>query len=567
MQKGRSQDAFKPTESSGSNPHLPEISWERPVEHSNDPHQRQRQPHRRPGGSGIRHDTTGTWLARRGRKRSHSPIMIVFWLNALSGARWPCVCLPGEYHRSVRNRRRSITVHPTRTRLARVIALALLLVVSLLHRVSPSWAHPPTQADPPTTAVKISPTDYLKIALDFIEQNALRRSQVDWPAIRTKAEKDATQSPTVAATYPIIIAVLNALDDHHSSFQPPPDASQLLSGKVNSYGFVASYPSRIVVSLSTGGPADKAGLKLRDRIDQLQGRRVVGVDGIVAVPKSKTGDFPKVLKLVVTRPASTVAGKNAPARKLSINIAYGETSLVDAPKADPVASQLLNDRVGYLELPGLVGTPADQATYSQQAHEAMKALNTSVRCGWIFDLRRNRGGYVYPMITAAGPVLVPPAGGIVGGKLDGQDRFERWTYADGSTRIIRWGETNPSEPVASVNQPFVPGVWDAPVAVLTSRLTASAAEAVTVAFRNRPNTRSFGEPTTGLTTNNVLRTMPDGALVIVTNATFADRTGQVYDGPITPDQPTTIDWSNIATPNDPVVKAAVAWLSTQTACQ
>ncbi len=407
----------------------------------------------------------------------------------------------------------------------------------------------------------------MKIALDFIEQNALRRSKVDWPTIRAKAEKEAAQAPTIAATYPIIAATLKALDDRHSSFQPPPDATQLLNGKVNSYGFVASYPSRVVVSLSAGGPADKAGLKLRDRIDQLQGKKVVGVDGIVAVPKTKNGDFPRVLKLVVTRPATTNNGTKTAAKKLTIAITYGETSLVDAPKADPVASQLLSGRVGYLDLPGLVGTPDDQAKYSQQAHEAMRALNTSVRCGWIFDLRRNRGGYVYPMITAAGPFLVPPIGGIVGGKIDGQDRFERWTYRDGATRIIRSGETNPSDPVASVSQPFIPTVWDAPVAVLTSRLTASAAEAVVVAFRNRPNTRSFGEPTTGLTTNNVLRTMPDNALVIVTNATFADRTGQGYDGPITPDQPTTIDWSNIATRNDPVVRAAVSWLSSQTACQ
>jgi carboxyl-terminal processing protease len=439
------------------------------------------------------------------------------------------------------------------------------MVVATLGPPSPSSATIP-QPNPSTTinVVPLSPPAYLKLALDFIEQNALRRAKVNWPAIRGSAEQRGNVATTVADTYPIIVDTLKALGDRHSSFQPPPQATQLLQGKANSYGFVASFPQRIVVSLSTGGPAEKAGLKLRDRIDLLQGRKVVGVDGAVAVRKVN-GEFPKVLKLVVTRPS---AEKGTPTKRLNISISFAEVSLVQAPKADPVASKSVGDRLGYLELPGLVGTPEDQLTYAQQAHDAMKALSAqSSRCGWVVDLRRNRGGYIFPMLTAAGPLLAPPEGGVVGGKIDARDRFERWVYGTGAMRLIQPGETQPGEPLATVAQPFIPAKWDVPVAVLTSSLTASAGEGVTLAFRSRPNTRSFGEPTTGLTTNNVLIALPDNALVIVTNATLTDRTGESFDGPIAPDQPVAVDYSNIATANDPVLKAATTWLSSQLASQ
>jgi carboxyl-terminal processing protease len=455
-----------------------------------------------------------------------------------------------------------------------VMSLAVALPLDSAATVSAPTTVPATvsatiPATISTATPAIAPTEYVKIALDFIEQQALRRSKVDWPKIRATAEQKASSAADLPATYPIIREALTGLADRHSSFQPPPDAARLTQGKVNSYGFVATWPDRIVVSLSTGGPAQQAGLKLRDRIDQVQGTKPAGVNGVVGVKKVQ-GEFPKLLTLIVTRPPAIASTGKPPTRsaRLRIRIPFGETSLVQAPKADPVVSQSIGNQFGYLELPGLVGTPDDQAAYSQQAHDAFAELETSSpRCGWVFDLRRNRGGYYFPMLAGVGPFLAPPEGGTFAGKVDGNERFERWTYEGGAIRLVRPGGTQPTEPLSQVARPFVPRNWDAPVAVLTSALTASAGEAVTVSFRNRPNSRSFGEPTAGLTTSNVLRSMPDGAFLIVTNAAFADRAGATYDGPVTPDQTVGIDWTHVGDGEDPTLIAATTWLATQPACR
>jgi hypothetical protein len=60
--------------------------------------------------------------------------------------------------------------------------------------------------------------------------------------------------------------------------------------------------------------------------------------------------------------------------------------------------------------------------------------------------------------------------------------------------------------------------------------------AVAVAFRGRPNTRSFGKPTQGKSTANQGVPLKDGATLVVTVATFQDRRGNVYGGPIIPDE-------------------------------
>ncbi|MGV9658891.1 S41 family peptidase [Streptomyces koyangensis] len=57
-----------------------------------------------------------------------------------------------------------------------------------------------------------------------------------------------------------------------------------------------------------------------------------------------------------------------------------------------------------------------------------------------------------------------------------------------------------------------------PVAVLTGPRTASAGEAVAIAFRERPDTRTFGDPTSGVPTANAPYPLSDGALVVLTTA-------------------------------------------------
>ncbi|MDV9175133.1 S41 family peptidase [Streptomyces sp. W16] len=103
-----------------------------------------------------------------------------------------------------------------------------------------------------------------------------------------------------------------------------------------------------------------------------------------------------------------------------------------------------------------------------------------------------------------------------------------------------------------------------PVAVLTGERTGSAGEAVVVAFRGRPHTRSFGEPTYGVPTGNEAYRLSDAALLNLTEVKDADRTGRTYDEAIPPDEE--IVKNPLARDRDDVLRAAQDWLLKQSAC-
>jgi C-terminal processing protease CtpA/Prc len=170
---------------------------------------------------------------------------------------------------------------------------------------------------------------------------------------------------------------------------------------------------------------------------------------------------------------------------------------------------------------------------------AIREVDTVPICGWVVDLRRNVGGNMWPMLHAVRPIL-----------------------GEGNPFTYRYGKGPGSqEPVYLLKQP------NPAIAVLTSRLTVSSGELLTVAFRGPSATRTFGEATSGLSTSNMNYPLVDGAMLVVTTSRAADRTGRVYDGPIQPDQPVDIDWARIGTDDDPVIRVASSWLREQTQCR
>jgi carboxyl-terminal processing protease len=439
----------------------------------------------------------------------------------------------------------------------------------------------PATAATPTTLPAQTPQQYLTSALDFIESAALRRGKVDWPLIRATAERGGKDAKQISDVYPLIITALAGLGDRHSSFRPPVKAVEVTQGKVTSYGFLASWPQRIVVSLSSGGPAEVAGLKLGDRIDSVEGRKPQGKNGVLATPtNTKVKD---TLRLGITRPAA--ANSTAKPKKLNLSISKGVVSLAVVPKPIELATgaALGGGRIGYLDLPGLLGTQQDQQAYASAAHAALRQLDATPRCGWVVDVRRNRGGWVYPMLAAIGPLGVEltdsTVGSILVGKVNAQGTTEQWRYANGAISVRRQEAPiagSPSTTVASapveadafrIPDPYQLKTEIPTVAVLQSALTASAGESVALAFRSRPASRSFGEPTYGLTTFNVPAFLSDGALLIVANAAMTDRRGVAVDGPVAPDEAIVPDWTHFNDEQDPILTKAVAWLLAQPACQ
>ncbi len=207
-------------------------------------------------------------------------------------------------------------------------------------------------------------------------------------------------------------------------------------------------------------------------------------------------------------------------------------------------------RVGYVRVPAHAVTDSSASRdFAVQLRTTLSAQQTGGACSWIVDLRGNTGGATWPMLAGLRPLL---GEGEVGGFADAR-----------GTLIGRWGARAPwdTSDFYARGTPRWPDLKDAPVAVLTDGLTASAGEMVAVAFRGRPHTRSFGTPTMGLSTGNVQLPLPGGGLLALTTAVYSDRTGQRYGQRLAPDVPLPA-----SAPESAVIDAAQAWLREQQGC-
>ncbi|WP_330261050.1 S41 family peptidase [Streptomyces sp. NBC_00539] len=213
------------------------------------------------------------------------------------------------------------------------------------------------------------------------------------------------------------------------------------------------------------------------------------------------------------------------------------------------------ERIGYVSLPGVLASDAAYAQYVRQGRDAVARADSPAACGWVVDLRDNRGGNMWPMLAVVAPLL---GSGTVGMFVDTDGKKSLWTVEDGSPREdgrpFGWGD---SAPVTNAG---------APVAVLTSGETASSGEAVVIAFQGRPDTPFFGQYTGGIPTGNAVHRLSDGAMLVLTEVRDADRTGRTYDASIPPDEVIDADGRSSEARPDKALAAAKDWLLRHEAC-
>jgi carboxyl-terminal processing protease len=227
----------------------------------------------------------------------------------------------------------------------------------------------------------------------------------------------------------------------------------------------------------------------------------------------------------------------------------GDTAIAsgsyDRELTKPTA-RLRPDRIGYLYVPGFRGSANHVTDYARTLQTQIAQLDIHAPVGWIVDLTDNGGGNMWPMLAGLGPLLSEsPLGAFAF-----PDQLPvLWFYAAGQAGV---GDTCLADTMTGGYRLQSP---DMPVAVLTSARTASSGEAVVLAFCGCAQTRRFGMPTRGLTTANEGFDLPDGATISLTVATFMDRAGRSYDGPIEPDQV-------VEGPSTALQAAAAAWIHT-----
>lgn len=195
------------------------------------------------------------------------------------------------------------------------------------------------------------------------------------------------------------------------------------------------------------------------------------------------------------------------------------------PAAVPLSlpSNIASVRVGAFS-----GTVEQANAYARQIQDAIAAADRDDLIGWIVDLRSNGGGNMWPMIAGLGPILGEgPLGYFIG--PTGTETL--WEYRDG---ISRSGGTA----ITTVSPPYVLRRQQPRVAVLSDVGIASSGEATLIAFRQRPNTRSFGQPTCGLSTANATFPLSDGGMFTITTSVMADRNKTRFGDSIPPDEVT-----------------------------
>ena len=219
---------------------------------------------------------------------------------------------------------------------------------------------------------------------------------------------------------------------------------------------------------------------------------------------------------------------------LEVNL---ETIVTGQARPGPV-SRRIGARVGYVSVPGFSGAGATD--FAEQILDRIMDVDGPAICAWIVDVRGNTGGNMWPMLQGLSPVI---GDGIPGYFVAPDSSWTGWrveTERVGNRKLA-------SDRVA--------------VAILHGSETASSGEAVVVAFRGRPETRTFGQPTRGLSTANRSIPLSDGARMILTVAVFADRDRTIYGKTIAPDELIASD-----TPEDHVFAIVEEWLLRQPAC-
>ncbi|OAG65560.1 peptidase S41 [Xanthomonas floridensis] len=202
-----------------------------------------------------------------------------------------------------------------------------------------------------------------------------------------------------------------------------------------------------------------------------------------------------------------------------------------------VQARLLPPDVGYVEVTGLMTSSGDvRGAYQRALAAALDGMASQARCGWVIDLRQSTGGTMWPMVNGLQSLL--------GDQLLGY-------FVDSTGRQTPWH----ARPAAGAHASQI----ERPVALLIGPHTASAGEMVAIAFRGRPATRSFGQPSAGQTTGNRSVDLPGGGVLAIASTATQDRNAQRLDGALQPDV--------VLDPRGDAVAAAAQWLRTQRCVQ
>lgn len=387
---------------------------------------------------------------------------------------------------------------------------------------------------------QLPPEEYLLHAVKLIQERSVKRETINWTTINAQLTERAKSLTTIEEAQIAIKDLLKTLNDSHSFLLTREEAQKKASP--HSAGWRLHWKEPIVIDVLPHSPAYQQGAQPGDRILEIKGQPVNNDNWAGHYRSALAAETPLKLK----KPDGTT-------QLTSFSRGFSQM--------DPIpTARVTGTGIGLLDLPGHSGdgTLSDDSNYADRLETAFKKLEADGTRAWIIDLRRCDGGNMWPMLAGLTPLL---GKGTYGSFVDPVDRIW-WDWGFNGTELTSMRRDDPNENYTMQELPEWQPLQrtDAPVAVLTSKVTASSGEAVAISFIGRANTRLIGEPTGGLTSANHLHELSDGAWLLLAETYEADRTDRIYEAGIQPDEVVEIDWTVINEPNDLVIAAAEKWL-------
>jgi C-terminal processing protease CtpA/Prc len=211
-----------------------------------------------------------------------------------------------------------------------------------------------------------------------------------------------------------------------------------------------------------------------------------------------------------------------------------ERSARSAPSLDTMPSQVrvIDTEHGaalLLNMPAIrVTTPATIHAYIETMLRSIAATDGLERsCALVVDLTGQTGGAAWPQMVVLEPLFSPANASRFVDRNNVRWPLTNRKYFESEKERIGQLPPNPLERFRG--QKF---------GVVYASVTASAGEMIGVALQGETGrSRSFGEPTYGLTTGNVGVTMPDNSRLLVTTTRYALGDAPPIRGKLLPDVP------------------------------
>lgn len=350
----------------------------------------------------------------------------------------------------------------------------------------------------------------LEAAAEVIENN--------YYYLPTDPEERAALSDTMEAS--AIDGALSSLGDAYTRYLPPDEsatAAEDLEGRYGGIGVDLSFGDGLVLvsNVVPDSPADEAGIRRGDVIEEVDGQRLAEPDPNEVI-RMLRGEIGTDVSLTVIRPTS------------------GDVMNVDLTLEEIVVPPVTLRMIEGTDIAWLRITIFGDSTV-EEVDAAIQSIRESGASGVILDLRGNGGGWVEAARATLGRFLDPSVGPAM---------YEDTSPGPGGL-----------EPMAIETEDGVE-VLDLPMVVLVDGGTASSSEIVAGALRDYDRAMIVGTPTFGKGSVQRIFAFSNGSTMRVTVAEwFTPSKGRIQDEGIKPDLEITPGGHDPA--EDPMLRAAV----------